>query len=421
MMICKNLTGRLLLIVAAILMGCGNRPVDPTSIDLTDFPSPPEEITAFVGNGVVVLNWSYPDLSVVQNFRIFRGDSQAASFRDIGLVQDLSFVDSNLPNGVELLYKISVIGNNGLEGRQSKTISATPAVYSVSINTGILVSNSRAVTLTFEGPPNTTLVKVSNEDSLFTNSQWQPFSPSLAWQLSGGDGLKTVFVKFRDVNGRETFELIFDSIVIDTRAAISEVTEDSGGRVLSSGDVVHFRIVTGETDGFATIDFPQVQSGIPLFDDGTAGDLLAGDGTYEVDYQVPGGAEVEDGLIVGNFTDAAGNIATPVSATRVTVRKPPKPVELIQVAANPGAITGLNLFWSRNFDTDFANYRIYRSLTASVGLDSELITIIQDQNTITYVDTSIVLDTTYYYRVYVFDNTGLFSGSNNQSGMVSAQ
>ncbi|MBD3287224.1 hypothetical protein GF337_00335, partial [candidate division KSB1 bacterium] len=80
------------------------------------------------------------------------------------------------------------------------------------------------------------------------------------------------------------------------------------------------------------------------------------------------------------------------------------------------SLTSLNISWSKNEDTDFVAYRIYRSLTAGVDSTSTLISIIDDQNSTTYEDTGLQGNTTYYYRVYVYDSSGLTRGSNEVNG-----
>ncbi len=76
----------------------------------------------------------------------------------------------------------------------------------------------------------------------------------------------------------------------------------------------------------------------------------------------------------------------------------------------------LTLTWSRNANTDFEEYRIYRSTTPGVTEGSQLVATIDDQE-ITYfdgmgVDTQVNL---YYYRIYVVDLGGKSSRSNEMS------
>ena len=419
-----NIFKKIIFIVLPLLIlitiTCVKKPSNPASIEPDDFPVAPTNFQALVGDKAIVLTWSHPNVEDIEIYKIFRQDSTGGEFNNIGSSNELAYKDSNLQNNREYSYQVSAVGKNGLEGNPSTIIKAVSAVYVVSINSDQELTNSRTVTLSFTAPVTTTLVKVSN-DSLITGAQWENFVPARNWTLSVGDGMKTVYVKFRDIEDRETFKPSTDNIILDTEAIIRRVTENSGGRVLTSSDSIHFAVVTEESSGNAWVNLQRFENGITLFDDGTNGDSIANDGIYEVDYQIPTGPEVEDALVTGHFVDRAGNATSLNTSSRLTIRTSPRPVTLIQVAPFLGAsTTALNLFWTRNSDSDFASYRIFRSGTSGVDTESPLLTIIQDQSTITYTDSTLASNRTYYYRVYAFDTTGLFSGSNEKSGTTNS-
>jgi len=92
----------------------------------------------------------------------------------------------------------------------------------------------------------------------------------------------------------------------------------------------------------------------------------------------------------------------------------PDPVVLDSLSAIGG--DRLTLTWSRNNNTDFEEYRVYRSLSPGVTESSLLVATI-DEREITYFDDT-GLDTqanVYYYRVYVVDRGGKASRSNEMS------
>ncbi len=141
-------------------------------------------------------------------------------------------------------------------------------------------------------PVTTTYMLIGN-DSLFSNSSWESFVLSRTWILEPGDGSKTVYVKFKDQDGNESFSFYQDEIILDTQARISSLTEDTQGQPKSPGETIHFRMVGGETNGEASVDLGTI-TGIKLFDDGTNGDQTAQDGVYEMDYLIPLNTEMED-------------------------------------------------------------------------------------------------------------------------------
>lgn len=98
------------------------------------------------------------------------------------------------------------------------------------------------------------------------------------------------------------------------------------------------------------------------------------------------------------------------------------PESVVLYAPSPigNSLTSLNLGWSKNVDADFANYKIYRSKNPGVSVSSSLVKTITDQNNCNYDDTNLQENTTYYYKVYVYDVGGLFSESNEEMGITPA-
>ena len=50
-------------------------------------------------------------------------------------------------------------------------------------------------------------------------SSWEPYTTSKTWALTGGDGIKAVYVRFKDGLGNTNATPFFDSIVLDTISA----------------------------------------------------------------------------------------------------------------------------------------------------------------------------------------------------------
>ncbi|MCF8242503.1 MAG: hypothetical protein K9J16_14085 [Melioribacteraceae bacterium] len=78
------------------------------------------------------------------------------------------------------------------------------------------------------------------------------------------------------------------------------------------------------------------------------------------------------------------------------------------------SMNGVTLNWSQNTDTDFDYYAIFRSLSEDVDLNSELITVIDNQSTISYRDNyQITRPNVYSYRIYVYDTLATPSKGSN--------
>ncbi len=78
--------------------------------------------------------------------------------------------------------------------------------------------------------------------------------------------------------------------------------------------------------------------------------------------------------------------------------------------------TTLRLSWSQNNDQDFQYYKIYRSEISPVDTLVAPIAIISNRTTLQYLDSNLTKNKTYYYRIFVTDQGGLSSGSNEASG-----
>ena len=83
--------------------------------------------------------------------------------------------------------------------------------------------------------------------------------------------------------------------------------------------------------------------------------------------------------------------------------------------------SSITLNWSKNNDSTFAKYVIYMSKTAGVTDASTKVKEIMDQNTITYTVTGLMENTDYYFKVYVYNNTGDKVGSNEVKGRTAKE
>lgn len=395
----------LLLMITLLAWGCSkkHKAFSPTEVS---FPSAPKGLTATVGDGEITLTWN--DDEEVRGFYIYRADSATAEFVRRDSTSSPSYIDSGLLNNQEYFYKVSAYNLQGYEGNCSSVISATPSAYDLLIEGGKEFTNHREVVVTITAPEGTSLMMLAN-DSPFTNGSWQPFSPEKEWTLTQGDGEKWVFAKFKDSKGTETKTPASDKITLDTQASIKMVSENSEGKILAPGDTIHFELDAGEPGGEAKVDIGTIQMGIILQD--------MGDGTYTSDFIIPGALEVLQAKVVGHFTDRAGNQAPPVNAQgAVTIQSPPPPVELRPPTPVGNSTTSLNLSWSPSGAEDFASYILFRAEEPQVDSTSTLVTTITEISTTSFEDTELKEDTDYWYRLYVFDQSGLSSSSNQVKG-----
>jgi fibronectin type 3 domain-containing protein len=385
-------------------------------------PDRPAGLTAVVSDRTVVLSWMMGDTTGIESYRVYRWEVVEGGDEDYELLDtatDLSYEDNAVRNGQEYSYKVSGVNRLGLEGRQSQPLTVTPRIFGISIAGGRRKTPTRDVTLTMSAPATTGIMRVSNSPAIAT-APWVPYQATYSWQLEPGDGPKTVRAQFRDAGDSQS-EVVSDDIELDTRAVISSVTEDTGGDPMEAGDLIHFTVTAGEPYGTAWVTLGTSVSGITLYDDGTQGDSVADNGVYERDYEVEYGVEVVSATVSGGFIDEVGNEAPVALAPgTVTIQTPPTAVRM--AVPIPLSRRSITLSWSRNNDSDFDRYKLYRSYVPGVGTSTRrrLLAEIVDAGQTDFTDSGLEPDSTYYYAVYALDAIGLSAISNEVAGTTLA-
>ncbi|MCD4749853.1 MAG: immune inhibitor A, partial [Thermoanaerobaculales bacterium] len=79
----------------------------------------------------------------------------------------------------------------------------------------------------------------------------------------------------------------------------------------------------------------------------------------------------------------------------------------------------MRLTWARCNDSLFSHYAIHRSAATGVGINSTLVTQISDQDTLSFTDTGLAVDTDYFYRVYAVNPYGTYSPDSTTESNVS--
>ncbi|MDW8286695.1 MAG: hypothetical protein RMJ89_01355 [Flammeovirgaceae bacterium] len=192
-----------------------------------------------------------------------------------------------------------------------------PLEGKVTINEGDKRTNTnlKDVTLTLSAVGAKEMM-LSN-DFYFRNASWQPYQTSLPWTLEGGDGLKTVYVKFRDEIGNES-KVAYAQIGIDTEAP-------KGGSIsINKGETYCTNVNGYVTLHLSARDATEMMiSNSPNFE-------KAKWIKYEHIYQ-NWILEGDDGekSVYAKFRDKAGNETIPVMATIILDRQEPVGEDII--------------------------------------------------------------------------------------------
>lgn len=378
---------------------------------LADSGPVPGNLLIELNDDSIDLSWEISDLTAVVRYRIFMAEKDTANFVLIDSTTFTSYTANNLTADQVYYFKVASILKTGLESPASEIVSARMALLSIIISSNDGYINTRNLQLRLNAPQTVTQVILS-EDSLFTDDEYESFTFTKSFRLSDGDGVKVVYGRFKFSDGSQSGDLLFDEVVLDTRAEVVSVSYSPAGVIFSPGDTIFFEVTVAETGGNVTVSFGSINA-IPLYDDGTYNDTIAGDAVHHGYFVVPSNLNIVSVLVTGSFHDQAGNVASPGSSTEVlTIYSPPVSVTLSGSAESSSEV---RLNWSASTSTNFSVYRIYRATVSNVDETSELIEVIEARATTFLVDGDLDANTTYYYRVYVYDRSGLKSGSSVES------
>ena len=400
-------------LVVAMLSGCERyiESSDPVR-SLPEALARPVNVDARLDNQAVILSWEMADSTGISVFRIYATTDTTAGF---ALVDSSTVFDATV-TGLDLnqvyFFKVAAVDEDGVEGLRSVTVSAQVSLFAITINGGNDYTNATSVQVQMTTNGSVSKVYLS-EDPALTGALSRIYASQLSFDLSSGDGTKTVYGRFEFFDGSEIGSILSDDIILDTRAAITSVTFEPVGTDFSFGDTITFMVTAGESGGDAIISLTGLSS-IRLYDDGVDGDTLADDGVYSFAWVVPNDVTLNNGTVEGTFADAAGNEASAFAGNPLTILNSPQPVQLTLVEVISTYQVSLN--WTQTVSTDFANYRLYRDTSPDVSdTTSELISTITNRGVTTYTDSEVEETTTYYYRLYVRNSLGLSAASNVDS------
>lgn len=85
---------------------------------------PPRDLRMKSEARKITIHWSYSNVQDVSGFKIFRATGKQGAYIQIGTTTDTFFVDENPVLNESLLYKITAINKQGIEGRFSDAIEA---------------------------------------------------------------------------------------------------------------------------------------------------------------------------------------------------------------------------------------------------------------------------------------------------------
>jgi fibronectin type 3 domain-containing protein len=408
--------GKYLCILSVILgvavAGCSSEVEAPNrSLPLPVKPETPRGLTASVGDREIGLSWTVGDTAAADHFMIYFSDSAvtAATLLDSTDSNIMSYTATGLVNGRPYYFRVATVDTAGLEGDKSSPAAATPGIFAIIIESDREYTKTRDVTITVTAPQGVNLMQLS-EDASFTGAHWESYGGTKSFELSDGDGLKTVYARFQINAGGNSVSTVSDDIILDRSAAIDSVKVSypdlspiPSDLFLGPGDTVHFSVYTTEDGQLASVDIAGGGT-VVLNDMGVNGDRIAGDHIFEADDIIPDETELISATVTAHFTDVAGNIAPArVALYKLNVTSPPEAVAVWGYAVSSLEI---QVLWTATDISDFSRYRVFRAESTVVGVDSTLVTQITQSADAEFLDENLKALQTYGYWVYVEDTHG---------------
>ncbi|MDO8649927.1 MAG: hypothetical protein Q7K33_01285, partial [Candidatus Berkelbacteria bacterium] len=115
----------------------------------------------------------------------------------------------------------------------------------VIINTGEATTTSRTVTLTLSATDASSIYMMISNEPAFSGASWENFSTTKTWLLTGDNGVKVVYVKFKD-SFENTSSAVSDSINLDYNGTVViepkpevKVLEEKISEILADAFVVY--------------------------------------------------------------------------------------------------------------------------------------------------------------------------------------
>jgi len=169
----------------------------------------------------------------------FKLDGANVGAEDTSSPFSISWNTTTATNGSHSLTAVArdAAGNSTTSTAVSVTVNnttadTTPPTGSISINGGAASTNNRTVTLTLSASDasGVSQMQLSNDDATYTPAE--AYITSKEWTLTAGDGIKTVYVKYKDTVGNWS-NPVSDQIALDTVAPTVTITSPANNTVVT--------------------------------------------------------------------------------------------------------------------------------------------------------------------------------------------
>ncbi|HCL4479964.1 TPA: hypothetical protein N2D99_002031 [Clostridium botulinum] len=219
-------------------------------------------------------------------------------------VSKLRLPDGNWLTQSEVNYSVSQNGTYDFEGISSDGTRVQNGITIQDLRKNILVTSKRDVLLQLHAEDTLSGVyqmRFKNETT-GTYSEYEPYKTLKDWTINSGEGLKTVFVQYKDLAGNEA-NPISDQIYLDNTAPlVTNFTINNGATYTKDRNVT---LNISAIDNLSYIDKVYVSN------DGTTWKEYA----YSTTLPWTLSSDIGDKTVYIKVKDGVGNISSPISKT----------------------------------------------------------------------------------------------------------
>ena len=266
--------------------------------------TPPTDGSILINDGDAVTNQQTVDLSLSASGAVSMMISESstfegASYESYAISKSFTLSSGDGTKTIYVKYK-DMLGNETTETISDSIVldTAAPTSGSVSINSGATHTNNTSVTLTLSATGASEMM--ISEDADFTGASYESYATSKSFTLSSGDGIKTVYVRYKDEAGNETTVTISDSITLDMTSPTVVITSTEDDPTNASPIPIPI-----------TITFSESVTGFELSDltvgNGTADNFSGSGTTYTADITPTADGEITVDIDADAAIDTAGN------------------------------------------------------------------------------------------------------------------
>jgi hypothetical protein len=184
-------------------------------------------ITMFPAQGFAAslnVSWNANTETDLAGYKVYYGTQSGAYGSPVDVGQATTCTIADVTGGATYYVAVSAYDTSGNESEKSAQVSAsvpvadtTPPTGTIKINSGAATTGSRVVTLNLyatDTQGQVVSMQLSNDGTSYTEAA---YASTYQWTLAAGDGVKTVYVRFKDSSGNvsaavsDAIELLLDT------------------------------------------------------------------------------------------------------------------------------------------------------------------------------------------------------------------